>query len=37
MSEKDNQKVYFGDKKVSKDIKKDGVEEILPKYLITMT
>ena len=28
MSEKDNQKVYFGDKKVSKDIKKDGVEEL---------
>ncbi len=31
MSEKDNQKVYFGDKKVSKDIKKDGVEEIFTK------
>ena len=31
MSEKDNQKVYFGDKKVSKDIKKDGVEKIFTK------
>ena len=31
MSEKDNQKVYFGDRKVSKDIKKDGVEEIFTK------
>ena len=31
MSEKDNQKVYFGDKKVSKDKKKDGVEEIFTK------
>ena len=31
MSTKDNQKVYFGDKKVSKEIKKDGVETIFTK------
>ena len=31
MSTKDNQKVYFGDKKVSKDSKKDGVESIFTK------
>ena len=31
MSAKDNQKVYFGDKKVSKENKKDGVESIFTK------
>ena len=31
MSTKDNQKVYFGDKKVSKETKKDGVETIFTK------
>lgn len=31
MSIKDNEKVYFGDKKVSKDFKKDGVEGIFTK------
>lgn len=31
MSAKDNQKVYFGDKKVSKESKKDGVENIFTK------
>ena len=33
MSEKDNQKVYFGDEKVSKESKKDGVEGIFSKVL----
>ena len=31
MSTKDNQKVYFGDKKVTKQNKKDGVESIFTK------
>ena len=31
MSAKDNQKVYFGDKKVSKENKKDGVDSIFTK------
>ena len=31
MSVKDNEKVYFGDEKVSKDSKKDGVEGIFSK------
>ena len=31
MSVKDNEKVYFGDEKVSKESKKDGVEGIFSK------
>ena len=31
MSVKDNEKVYFGDEKVSKESKKDGVEGIFTK------